>query len=148
MRVAALLTGLTVLAGAGAAGATVPPLPACAVADMHPAEGLTPYEVESPAEGYVLYWGFAGEAPSQVYRLVVELCRTGERMEATFAQAADPARPWTIFDGFRTQVRAAFAADEVYTFADLANQARAAGGEGRTTRVDYESCACRQWGKQ
>ena len=142
MLLRALITGLAVLSGAGAAGADMPPLPQCTPAAMDPAEGLTAYEVESPAEGYALYWGFTGEAPSQVYRQVLELCPTGDRVEATFAQSADPKQPWTTFEAFRAQLYAAINAEEEFTFADLANMARDAGGEGRINRVDYESCAC------
>lgn len=143
VRLVHYLTLAAVLAGAGTAGAFVPGQAQCAPAAMDPAEGLSAYEVQTPAEGYALYWGLVADVPSQVTRLVLEMCPTGDRVEATFAPSADPKAPWAAFEGFRTQLDAAINSDVEYSFADLANMARDAGGEGRITRVDYTSCGCR-----
>ena len=142
MKAFAALFGLVTLSCVGAAGALTPPLPDCSGALLAPQEAaMGDYDVQSQGDGMVFYQRYV-DAASPRFEVVVEHCSTRDRMTSQFLETADIEAGWVRLAAFRAGIDAAFADSQVHTFADLANMAREAGGEGRVSRVDWESCAC------
>ena len=142
MKAFAALFGLVTLSCVGAAGALTPPLPDCSGALLAPQEAaMGDYNPLTYSGGMVLYQRYIDAAQDR-FELVVEHCPSRDRMAAEFLLDESFEAGWARIDVFWAQLDAAFADSQVHTFADLVNMAREAGGEGRVSRVDWESCAC------
>ena len=98
--------------------------------------------------GLAIYSGWQEQGEVDVMRLVVEHCASGNRSEAEFRFPQQTETAWAQVDAYQLWLDEALVSTQVYTLADLANQVVAMGGQGRTTQVGYQSCACRVRGGQ
>lgn len=137
-----IFTGLAMLSGIGAAGADAPVAPLCSGASLAPEEAaLGDYTPTRYADGIVYYDRYPLDGRDAI-QIVVEHCPSRWRMAAELPIPQETDTPWTRIDAYRERVFTALNDSEEQTLADLANWAAAAGGQGRTQRVSWQSCAC------
>ncbi|PTX05409.1 hypothetical protein [Pararhodobacter aggregans] len=148
MALKGFLSGLAMLAGVGAAGADAPLAPLCSGARLAPEEAaLGDYAPTLYPEGIVFYDRYPLDGRNAI-QVIVEHCPSRWRMAAELPIPQETDTPWTRIDGYRTRVFEALNDSEEHSLGDLANWAVAAGGQGRTLRVDWQSCACAMGGGQ
>ena len=148
MRGLAIMAGATLL-GVGASAALTP-LPLECHGHLLAAEEAAwgEYAPRGAAGGLAIYSGWQEQGEVDVMRLVVEHCASGNRSEAEFRFPQQTETAWAQVDAYQLWLDEALVSTQVYTLADLANQVVAMGGQGRTTQVGYQSCACRVRGGQ